>query len=93
MKKLNLASGFVALVMALSLTACASHETPAEKAETASNRAADQTREKYRNSKDEICELVNGKMDCVAQKIENKSKSAWDKTKTKAKEIKNKVDE
>lgn len=67
-------------------------ESPAEKYNAAANKNTDLAREYYRNSKDEICELINGKMECVAKKLMNKTRTAADKAKTKAKEIKNKID-
>lgn len=93
MKSMNhFKSGLIAITLAVSISGCKSNETPSEKAQAEHNKALDSAKEIYRNSKDEICELINGKMECVAQKIENKTKTAIDKTKTKTKEIKNKID-
>lgn len=36
-----------------------------------------------RNMKDEACEMVNGKMECMGQKIKNKTKNAVDEVKDK----------
>ena len=86
-----LASGLLAASLTFGVCAHAV-ETTSEKAAAAGNRAVDTTKETYRNAKNEICELVNGKMNCVAKKMKNKLRTAADKSKTKAKEIKNKVD-
>ena len=85
------ASGFIAASLAFSFNAGAT-ESAGEKATAEKNKAVDSTKETYRNAKNEICELVNGKMHCAARKVKNKMRTAADKTKTKAKEVKNKVD-
>jgi len=41
----------------------------------------------YRNVKDKTCELVNGKMECVAKKAENKIKNGVDEVKDKANDM------
>jgi len=85
------ASGFIAASLAVGFTASAT-ETAGEKATAETNKSIDSAKETYRNAKNEVCELVNGKMHCVAKKMKNKMRTAADKTKTKAKEVKNKVD-
>ncbi len=67
-------------------------ETAIEKTETATNKAVDKVKEIYRNSKGELCELINGKMECMAKDAKNKAKTLSDKAKTKAKELKKKAD-
>ena len=64
-------------------------ETTMEKAETVKINAVDSTKKAYRTAKDEVCELVNGKMECVAKKLKHKAQNATDAVKTKANEIKN----
>ena len=64
-------------------------ETTMEKAETVKNKTVDKTKKVYRAAKDEVCELVNGKMECVAKKLKHKAQNATDTVKTKANEIKN----
>lgn len=64
-------------------------ETTMEKAETVKNKAVDKTKKAYRTAKDEVCELVNGKMECVAKKVKHKAQNLTDDAKTKANEIKN----
>jgi hypothetical protein len=68
-------------------------ETTTEKVEATTNKAMDKVKETYRNSKNEICELINGEMKCAVKKVKNKLRTATDKTKTKTKEIKNKIDQ
>lgn len=67
-------------------------ETTMEKAGTKVDEGVDATKSTYRKAKDEVCNMVNGKMECVAKKVGHKVQDAADSTKTKAKEIKNKVD-
>jgi uncharacterized coiled-coil DUF342 family protein len=85
------ASGLLAASLGLSFTAGA-NESAGEKATAETNKSVDSAKETYRNAKNEICELVNGKMHCAAKKMKSKMRTAADKTKTKAKEVKNKVD-
>ena len=66
-------------------------ETTSEKVTNDKDKAVDTAKETYRNAKDEICELVNGKMECVAKKVKHKLQTAADKAKTKAKDVKSKV--
>ena len=67
-------------------------ETIPEKVNTATNKTVDNVKEGYRNAKDKTCEMINGKMECVGKKIKNKTRTAVDKTKTKAEELKDKID-
>jgi hypothetical protein len=68
------------------------NETKTERAETIKNEALDSTKSAFRDAEDQICEMVNGTMKCVAKKIKHKAKTLSDKVKTKAKEEKNKYD-
>ena len=88
--KNRLSSYLAAAILCVGLGASAA-ETNSEKLTNDKNKAVDTAKETYRNAKDEICELVNGKMECVAKKIKHKFQTAADKTKTKAKEVKSKV--
>lgn len=45
-----------------------------------------------RAAKDEVCEMVNGKMECVAKKVKHKMQNAADSVGTKVKDEKNKID-
>lgn len=67
-------------------------ETVGEKAAATATKAKNTTKEIYRNSKDELCELINGQMKCVAQKVKHKAQNMTDAAGAKAKEVKNKVD-
>jgi hypothetical protein len=92
MKITNLfASGALAASLMFGYAAHAT-ESAGEKANADKNKVVDSTKETYRNAKNEICELVNGKMHCAAKKAKNKLRTAADKTKSKTKEVKNKVD-
>ncbi len=66
-------------------------ETTAEKIETSTNKGVDNVKSTYRNAKNEVCEMINGKMKCIGKKIKNKAKDLKDKASTKATEIKNKT--
>jgi len=62
------ASGVIAASLGFGFNAGAV-ETAGEKATAETNKSVDSAKETYRNAKNEICELVNGKMHCVAKKI------------------------
>ncbi|MBS1968844.1 MAG: hypothetical protein JSU04_00965 [Bdellovibrionales bacterium] len=85
--------GSLAIACALAFAIKASaEESTLEKTEAVANKATDSVKESYRDVKDKTCEMVNGKIHCVGKKIMNKAKTLGDKTETKAKEVKNKVD-
>jgi hypothetical protein len=67
-------------------------ETPMEKAETVKNEAVDSTKKIYGASKDKVCEMVNGKMECLEKKLKNRARNLSDRSKTKMKQLKNKAD-
>jgi hypothetical protein len=67
-------------------------ETNAEKVETGVNKAGDAANQARRKMKDEVCEMVDGKMKCVAKKMAHKAKNLGDKMGTKATDIENKAD-
>ncbi len=67
-------------------------ETVLEKGETVKNKVVDGAKKTYRKGKDEVCEMVNGKMECMAKKGVNKLKNASDSLGTKATEEINKKD-
>lgn len=80
------------LVTALAFSPVAfAEETTLEKAEVLKNETLDSTKEVYRNAQDEMCQLQDGKMKCFGRKMKHKAESLYDKTKTKAKEMKNKI--
>lgn len=67
-------------------------ETKTEKLQTMGNKTVDATKRTYRNAKDELCEMIDGKAHCVVKKVVNKVKNTADKINTKASEAKNKAD-
>ena len=67
-------------------------ETTQEKANTATNEAADGVKRTYRKMKDQVCEMNNGKMECVGKKLKHKTQNTSDRIKTKSTEIKDKID-
>ncbi len=93
MRIINITQNFVSalLVLSLPMITCA-NETTAEKAETMKNKAVDKVKETYRDAEDRICEMVNGKVECLPQTAENKGKTVTEKVITKAKDEKNKID-
>jgi hypothetical protein len=68
-------------------------ETNTEKTETVINKSVDKVKSAARDMDNKVCEMIDGKMKCVVKKIKNKLKNAEDSTKTKATEIKNKIDD
>lgn len=67
-------------------------ETATEKVEAASNKTVDAVKKTWRNAKDELCEMVDGKSKCFVKKVVNKIKSTSETIDTTAKEAKNKAD-
>lgn len=55
-------------------------------------KTTDKVKSTYRDAKDKVCEMIDGKMKCVAKKIKNKALNMADKLETDATELKNKVD-
>lgn len=85
--------GVLLVLVNLGLSGCTKrNETVFEKAETGANKAVDAVTSTARDAEDKICEMVNGKLECVAKKVVNKAESVMDKVETKAIETKNKVD-
>jgi len=46
------------------------------------------TKKAYRKAKDKTCEMVNGKMECIAKKAKHSVQNAADEVKDKANDIK-----
>jgi hypothetical protein len=67
-------------------------ETTLEKAETVKNKSVDSVKSNFRKVDDKMCEMVNGKMNCMAKKVKNKVKNTTDKIETEGTETINKVD-
>lgn len=81
----------VALVFSMATVAMA-EETVSEKAAAAANKTTDAVKETYRDAKDKVCEMINGEMKCLEQKIKHKAKTVTEKAGTKTKEVLNKID-
>ncbi|MDZ4661691.1 MAG: hypothetical protein SGJ18_08730 [Pseudomonadota bacterium] len=67
-------------------------ESTLEKVETGKNKAVSGVKSTYRNVKDKTCEMINGKLECLGKKIKGKANNLSDDVKTKATEVKNKID-
>lgn len=67
-------------------------ETTVEKVEAAKDKAVDSVKKTYRKVDDKICEIVNGKMECVAKKLKHGLQNSSDKIETEINESINKVD-
>jgi hypothetical protein len=92
MKAYNLlAPALFTLALSLS-TQAFGVETKTEKAEAMGNKTADAVTRTYRNAKNEICEMINGKEKCVVKKVVNELKNTTDKLETNVEEMKNKAD-
>lgn len=48
----------------------------------------DGVKKTYRAVEDKTCEMINGKMECAAKKVANKTKNAADTVKDKANDVK-----
>ncbi len=70
---------FVALTMHTELRA---EETVVEKVQTSTNRAGNKVKHTYRQADNKVCEMVNGKEECVFKKFKNKVKDIKDDMKT-----------
>lgn len=81
----------VGVILSFSFFAFA-EEAVSEKAQTAGNKTSDSVKKTYRAVKDKGCEMINGKLQCVGKKIKHKAENITDEVKTKATEVKNKVD-
>lgn len=89
MKKI---STLTLLCLSLFGAIASAEETNLEKAETMKNKAVDSVKKTARDVKDKTCEMINGKMECVAKQVKHTGQDAVDAVKTKANEIGNKVD-
>lgn len=88
MKNMNL---FLASLMCLGLSSFA-EETKVEKIEAGTQRTVDRVKRSYRDVKDNVCEMINGKVVCYGKKMINSQKNVSDKVQSKIKEEKNKID-
>lgn len=69
-----------------------SDTTTGEKVEKAGRDAKRAAKEVYHTAKEKGCEMVNGKMHCVGEKVSNKAEEIKDSVKDGAKTVKDKVD-
>ena len=92
MKKIVSLIVYLSLATVLTTNPILAEETVGEKISTAGSKAVDGVKKTWRNAKDEVCEMVNGKANCVVKKVVNKIKSSADKIETTAEEAKNKAD-
>ncbi len=90
MKKLAVAT---MLCIGFSGTFAHAEETTLEKAETVKNKAADSVKKTVRSVGDKTCETINGKLECAAKQVKHSAQDGMDATKTKAKELQNKIDQ
>lgn len=92
MKKSRFSSLFVVFIFLGSCAVASAEETKKEKLEAKSNQVMDEVKEGIRDAQDKGCEMIDGKMKCFGKKVKHKAKTMSDKTKSKVKELKNKVD-
>lgn len=79
-KRIILSSALIGVMaFAVSLPAFSADETVGEKAEEAINDTKRAAKKAARKVEDKTCEMVNGKMECLAKKAGNKLKDAGDK--------------
>lgn len=79
--KITFALMAAAFITASSLPVVYAEETAKEKVTEAASDTKKEAKQLGRKVKDETCELVNGKMECVGKKIKNKAKNAGDEVK------------
>lgn len=82
--KLNLKNLFTALVTtalvgSVTVNHAMADETVKEKATEAANDTKRAVKKGARKVKDETCEMVNGKMECVGKKIKHSAQNVGDK--------------
>lgn len=85
----------IATVFALGMgltTIAQAEETAAEQTQATGNKITDKIKKDTRKASDEVCEMMNGKMECIAKKVKHKAQNAADTVETKTKEEKNKID-
>lgn len=83
---------FILLGSAFALSTALAEETTMEKGKALANEASDSVKKTYRDVKDKGCEMVNGKMECLAKKVGNKARNLKDSVGTEAEKVKDKVD-
>ncbi|MCF8059915.1 MAG: hypothetical protein K9K67_11500 [Bacteriovoracaceae bacterium] len=77
MYKFNIAT--ILIFTSLTLFSCSkSDKTIMEKVETKSEEISDSVNEAYKDAKDEICEMIDGKLQCTKKRIESDVKDLVD---------------
>ena len=87
--KTHLLFAIFTTVVAVSSTAFADDSVGEKAKETARDVKTD-TKKVVRSAKDKTCEMVNGKMQCAAQKIKHGTEDVMDATKDKVDDIQKK---
>ena len=82
-----LLAGTLSLGVAITTYATA-EESAKEKVMEAGRDIGKNAKQMGRKVKDEVCEMVNGKMECVGQKIKHGAKNVKDEVKDKVDDIK-----
>ncbi len=81
---------FLASVVAVTFTggiSTAFAETVGEKMSEAGQDMKKGTKKSYRDVKDKTCEMINGKMECVAKKVKHKVQNGMDEVSDKAQDV------
>jgi hypothetical protein len=66
-------------------------KTAVEKTEAAKNDVVNSTKKTIRTAKEKGCRLIHGKMECLGKKVKNRAQNLSDKTQSKIKVEKNKI--
>jgi len=80
----------IALIMSLSLSNAFAEETMMEKLDVQKNDMKQSANKAINRAKEAAC--TDSEMECMKQKVEHRASEAYDATKDKATEIKNKID-
>ena len=84
---------FLAAALTLSFTAVShAEETTGEKIKDMGREVKKDTKQTWRNAKNEMCSWVKGKVECAKDTAVNKVKNAADEVKAGAEKTKDKVD-
>ena len=82
----------MALILCLQFSTAYAEEAVSEKTSIKAEKIENSIKKTYRKVDDKVCELLNGKMKCVAKKIKHTIQNASDDVSTTAKELKDKVE-
>ena len=81
-----------ALALAIPISFASGEQSTGEKVSAEAREAKTAVKKTGRKIKDKTCEMVNGKLECAADKAKHGMQNAADKTSDKAKEVKDKVE-